>query len=149
MQEPGSSKPRDRRAHRRMGHSAMCQAQRLFVRAGSACRGAPQASGRVNRPDLSTPRDPWRFIRGRGILLCMTSRARKILEEALTLPEEDRLYLAEALQESVETVESQEEVDAAWRQEIVRRVRSIKDGSAVLHSLDDVERELSQILEEG
>jgi putative addiction module component (TIGR02574 family) len=79
----------------------------------------------------------------------MTSRARKILEEALTLPEEDRLYLAEALQESVEPVESQEEVDAAWHEEIVRRVRSIKDGSAVLHSLDDVERELSQILEEG
>ena len=40
----------------------------------------------------------------------MTSRARKILEEALTLPEEDRLYLVEALQESIEPVESHEEV---------------------------------------
>lgn len=79
----------------------------------------------------------------------MTSRARKILEEALALPEEDRVYLVEALQESIEHVESQEEVDAAWREEIVRRVRSIKDGTAVLHKLEDVERELSQILEEG
>jgi putative addiction module component (TIGR02574 family) len=72
----------------------------------------------------------------------MTSQARKILEEALALPEEDRLYLAEALQESVAPVESQEEIDAAWREEIVRRVKSIENGTAVLLDGDEVMREL-------
>ena len=108
----------------------------------SACRGAPRRSGRENRRDFNTPRDPWRLVRRRGILFCMTSQARKILEEALTLPEEDRLYLVEALQESLEPVESQEEVDAAWQQEIERRVKSIEDGTAVLRDGETVFREL-------
>jgi putative addiction module component (TIGR02574 family) len=72
----------------------------------------------------------------------MTSRARKILEEALSLPEKDRVYLVEALQESIEPVESQEEVDAAWRKEIVRRVKSIENGTAVLLDGDEVMHEL-------
>jgi putative addiction module component (TIGR02574 family) len=76
------------------------------------------------------------------MLFEMTSRARKILEGALTLPEEERLYLAEALKESVEPVESQEEVDAAWRDEIERRLKSIEDGTAVLLDGDEVMREL-------
>jgi putative addiction module component (TIGR02574 family) len=79
----------------------------------------------------------------------MTSRAHKILEEALTLPIEQRAYLVEALQESIGPIESQEEVDDAWKAEIARRLQSIKDGSAVLDSLEDVEQELSQVLEEG
>lgn len=76
----------------------------------------------------------------------MTSRARQILEEALTLPEEDRLYLVEALQESIEAVEPQEAVDAAWREEIERRLKSIEDGTAVLHDWKDVKRELLDIV---
>ena len=72
----------------------------------------------------------------------MTSQARKILEEALALPEDERLFLAEALQESVEHVESQEDVDAAWREEIARRLKSIEDGTAVLHDGEAVFRKL-------
>jgi putative addiction module component (TIGR02574 family) len=72
----------------------------------------------------------------------MTSRARKILEEALTLPEKERLFLAEALQESVGAVESQADVDAAWQQEIERRLKSIEDGTAVLRDGETVFREL-------
>jgi putative addiction module component (TIGR02574 family) len=72
----------------------------------------------------------------------MTSRARQILEEALTLPEEDRLYLVEALRESIEAVEPQEEVDAAWHEEIERRLKSIEDGTAILHDGETVFREL-------
>jgi len=78
----------------------------------------------------------------------MSSRAHKILEQALALPVEQRAYLVEALQESIGPIESQEEVDDAWKAEIARRLRSIKDGSAVLDSLEDVEQELSQVLEE-
>ncbi len=78
----------------------------------------------------------------------MTSQARKVLEQALALPEEDRLYLVEALQESL-PAESQAEIDAAWKDELVRRARSIQDGSAVLVGIEDVDRELSAVLEEG
>lgn len=79
----------------------------------------------------------------------MSPRAHKILEQALALPVEQRAYLVEALQESIGPIESQEEVDDAWKAEIARRLQSIKDGSAVLDSLEDVEQELSQVLEEG
>jgi putative addiction module component (TIGR02574 family) len=78
----------------------------------------------------------------------MTSQAKKVLEQALALPEEDRLYLVEALQESL-PVESQADIDSAWQDEIVRRVRSIKDGTAVLVDIDAVDREISKVLEEG
>ena len=71
----------------------------------------------------------------------MTSQARKLLEEALALPEEERLYVIEALQESL-TIESQESIDAAWRDEVARRVRSIENGEAVLLDGDAVLREL-------
>jgi putative addiction module component (TIGR02574 family) len=72
----------------------------------------------------------------------MTSEAHKLLEQVLALPEEDRLYLAEALQDSLEPVESQEEIDAAWKDELVRRVQSIEDGAAVLLDGDAVMSEL-------
>jgi hypothetical protein len=62
----------------------------------------------------------------------MTSRARKILEEALALPKEERLLIAIELQESVEAADSSEEIEAAWHEEIVQRVQSIEDGTAVL-----------------
>jgi putative addiction module component (TIGR02574 family) len=74
-------------------------------------------------------------------MLGMRSQARKILERALALPEEDRLYLVEALQESLPS-ESQEEIDAAWKDELARRIQSIDDGTAVLHDGETVLREL-------
>jgi len=78
----------------------------------------------------------------------MTSRARKVIEEALALPKEELLQVVAELQESVEATDSSDDIDTAWRDEIVRRLRSIEDGSALLHDGDDVERELSKILEE-
>jgi putative addiction module component (TIGR02574 family) len=76
----------------------------------------------------------------------MTSRARKILEEALSLPEEDRLLIAAELRGSVDASASPEKVEDAWRDEVVRRLKSIEDGTAVLHEWDDVERELLDIV---
>jgi len=149
FRDGGFRKPRAGRALRRkpvfceVPSAATFRPRRLRVPAEG------EASSQVIARQFSTPVDLWRFRLKRGILAIMTSQARKILEEALALPEEDRVYLVEALQESIEPVESQEDVDAAWREEITKRVRSIKDGTAVLHKLEDVERELSQILEEG
>jgi putative addiction module component (TIGR02574 family) len=79
----------------------------------------------------------------------MTSRARKIIEEALALPKEELVRVVAELQESVEATDSPEELEAAWHDELVRRLRSIKDGSAVLHDGDEVDRELSKILEDS
>ena len=76
----------------------------------------------------------------------MSSRARQILEDALELPEEDRLLIAAELKQSVGNSGSPENVEAAWREEVGRRLRSLEDGSAVLHDWDDVERELLDIV---
>ena len=38
------------------------------------------------------------------------------------------------------------EVEAAWREEIARRVKSLEDGTAVLHDWDEVNEEISSIL---
>jgi hypothetical protein len=61
----------------------------------------------------------------------MTTRARKVIEAALALPKEELLLVVAELQESVESSDSPEEIDAAWRDEHVRRFRSTRGGSAL------------------
>jgi hypothetical protein len=75
----------------------------------------------------------------------MISRARKVLEEALSLPEEDRLLIAAELRESADA-SPPAEVEEAWRDEVVRRLKSIEDGTAILHEWEDVERELLELV---
>lgn len=79
----------------------------------------------------------------------MSSRARKIIDEALALPKGELVGVVAELQQRVQATDSQADIDGAWRDEIVRRLRTIKDGSAVLIDGDQVDRELSEILEEG
>lgn len=78
----------------------------------------------------------------------MTSRARKIIDEALSLPKEELVDVVAKLQQQVEATDSQGDIDAAWQDEIVRRVRAIKSGSAALLTADEVDRELAEVLEE-
>ena len=59
----------------------------------------------------------------------MTTDTSKLLEEALKLPVEARAALAGSLIESLdETVE--EDAEAAWAEEIARRVRELDSGKA-------------------
>lgn len=75
----------------------------------------------------------------------MSSTVRKLLDEAQKLPKQDRALLrAELEQLDDETPDG--EVEAAWDEEIARRVQSIKDGTAVLYDHDDVMRELEEIV---
>ena len=63
----------------------------------------------------------------------MTRETARLIEEALQLPEDDRARLAGELLRSLDTTEEplgQEEYDAAWNEEIGRRLREIDDGSA-------------------
>lgn len=61
----------------------------------------------------------------------VTAGARKILQDALALPNE-RLALAEELLDSVDVVH--EELDEAWRAEILDRVRQVRSGEVELVS---------------
>ena len=58
----------------------------------------------------------------------MSSAAKKILDEALALPEEERRRLAEALLDSV-PADSAVEIQAAWRDEVLRRIGEVSDGT--------------------
>lgn len=66
----------------------------------------------------------------------------ELRDEALQLPEKERLRLAEELFESVEEGARPPELSPAWKAEISRRLRSIEDGTAVLHDHDEVMRGL-------
>lgn len=104
--------------------------------------------GRDQGTSASTARWPWRTRCAPGTILGMSSRARQIIEEALALPKDELVRVVAELQEQVEATDSDSDVEAAWRDEIVRRMRSIQDGSAVLHDGDEVDAELAKILEE-
>jgi hypothetical protein len=79
----------------------------------------------------------------------MTSRAKKIIDEALSLPKEELVDVVAELQQRVVATDSQTDVDTAWNVEILRRVRAIQAGQAVLLDGDEVDHELAGILEEG
>jgi putative addiction module component (TIGR02574 family) len=62
----------------------------------------------------------------------VTSAAKKILEQALTLPAEEREALVTALSSSLERVE----LTSQWQGELVRRVDRIERGEAVFHDAE-------------
>lgn len=70
--------------------------------------------------------------------------AEQLLEQALQLPKEQRLRLADQLWESVEGDEGHDpaQLDPELREELVRRLKKIGDGTAVLLDGDEVMREL-------
>ena len=72
----------------------------------------------------------------------MTSQARKILEEALALPDDERRLIAIELRYSLEPADSADEVDAAWRDELVRRAQRIETGESVLLDGNEVYQRL-------
>jgi putative addiction module component (TIGR02574 family) len=73
----------------------------------------------------------------------MGDRARRLLEEALALPLEERAVLVLELEASLhEAYEPPEQVEAAWREEIARRLQEIEAGTAELFDGETVLREL-------
>jgi hypothetical protein len=71
----------------------------------------------------------------------MADRAR-VLEDALTLPVEDRAKVAHELLRSLEPADADGEVAAAWTDEIRRRIDEVEAGAAELHDLDTVRARL-------
>lgn len=74
----------------------------------------------------------------------MTVRA-KVLEDALSLPEADQRWLTEMLVDRVPR-EPQEEIDEAWRRELVRRLEQVERGEAEIVSAEEVRRRLAVII---
>ena len=71
----------------------------------------------------------------------MTSAAKKLLEQALNLSEEERERLAEALFATLQR-EAPEDVALAWDEEVRRRVRAAERGETSARDWDEVYREL-------
>ena len=84
----------------------------------------------------------------------VTSAAKKLLDQALALPPEDREQLVGALGLTLPAKEREELVDTlsqslesvqlspAWQAELHRRIERIQDGTAVLRDVNDVLAEL-------
>jgi putative addiction module component (TIGR02574 family) len=68
--------------------------------------------------------------------------ADQLLEQALQLPEEQRLRLADQLLDSVGGDDSVLDLEPELRDELIRRLKMIEDGTAVLLDGDEVMREL-------
>lgn len=76
----------------------------------------------------------------------MTSATKKILEDALALPEEQRATLVAALNESLETTE--DDLTPQWKAEIARRIEAVERGDSRLIPGDEVEARIRKTLRE-
>ena len=74
----------------------------------------------------------------------VTAAAKKILEQALALPEEERLVLLEALSESLEQPEA--ELSQEWKAEIERRIDAVERGDSQLVAWDEVQARVRKTL---
>jgi putative addiction module component (TIGR02574 family) len=72
----------------------------------------------------------------------------EVQQLAQELPKDEQILLANSLWESADggaDEASEAEIAAAWEPEISRRVEKIKAGTAVTHSLAEVEAELRAV----
>jgi putative addiction module component (TIGR02574 family) len=77
----------------------------------------------------------------------VTAQARKILEEALSLPNDDRQRLAEALLDSI-PAEIAEKLEKTWNAEALRRAEAFERGEVQSiddeHAIDSLRSKLSE-----
>jgi uncharacterized coiled-coil DUF342 family protein len=77
----------------------------------------------------------------------MSPRLAELLREIKQLPKEERDELRAELDElDSDAQDGAPALHPAWRDELVRRIKSLKDGSAELHDWEDVKRELDEIV---
>ena len=74
----------------------------------------------------------------------MSSLIDELTRKARTLPPEERIRLAEELLSSVQ--DSDEEIEAAWAQEIERRLEEVENGTAKLIPAEEVFAEIRRLL---
>ena len=75
----------------------------------------------------------------------MSATARKILDEAMGLPAEQRRIVAEALLHSV-SEESEHEIHPAWRGEVLHRIELVQRGEVRPEPWSEVRAKMRQAL---
>ena len=78
----------------------------------------------------------------------MTQEAAELLKKALTLPDEERAALAGSLIESLDHA-ADESAEAAWNQEIARRIENLDSGKAKVVPWEDIRSWISDRLGHG
>ena len=78
----------------------------------------------------------------------MERNLKEVFQEAVQLPERDRATLAALLIETLDPV-SEPDVEAAWSEEIKRRLAEVDAGKVELISWEDVRAELFAQTNEG
>ncbi len=78
----------------------------------------------------------------------MTHQATELLQKALSLSEEERAELAGSLIESLDTT-IDEAAEAAWNQEIARRISDLDSGKAKTIPWKEVRSRISSKLTHG
>ena len=79
----------------------------------------------------------------------MTQEVAELLKKALTLPPEARAALAGSLLESLDDEPADEGVEAAWDEEIKRRIEEIDSGKVQMIPYEEVRRRLSVLLSDA
>ena len=78
----------------------------------------------------------------------MSGKGQKVLEEALTLPPEERADVAATLLDSLDEQED-ERVEEAWAQEIERRIKEAESGAVKMIPWSQARRQLRARLDAG
>jgi putative addiction module component (TIGR02574 family) len=78
----------------------------------------------------------------------MTTKARQVLREALSLPPKARADIAGTLLRSLD-VEDDPDIEAAWAIEIERRLKDVESGKVKLVPWETVRRRLRATLKRG
>jgi putative addiction module component (TIGR02574 family) len=76
----------------------------------------------------------------------MSRDSTELLKQALTLPIAERAELAGSLIESLDNTKD-ESVEAAWDEEVVRRMEQLDSGKIEAISLEEFQRRLSSAIE--
>ena len=75
----------------------------------------------------------------------MSEEATALLKKALTLPVEERADLASSLIDSLDTT-CDENAEAAWQEEIARRIETLRCGEARTIPWEEVRKKARKIL---
>ncbi len=79
----------------------------------------------------------------------MTPDVSELLKKALALPPEARAALATSLFESLDEEPADEGVEAAWSEEVKRRIEDIDSGKVQMIPYEEVRRRLAALLSDA
>ena len=77
----------------------------------------------------------------------MSEKATTLLKEALALPANERAELASSLIDSLDST-CDEDVEAAWQEEIARRIERLRSGTARTIPWEEVQKKARAIVHE-